>query len=82
MTDCEECRNRFERRIVVLEMQSENYKKCHDLEMVRSSHLSGALQRIFEIARDNMWFPCSYEDHKACDEDAKLYTGERTEDRA
>ena len=46
-------------------------------EQKRSTHLGNTLQSIYGTAKDNMYYPCSFEDHEAVDEEQKSYTGER-----
>jgi len=36
-------------------------------EQSRSAVLTNALQTIYGVAKENMWYPCSFEDHEKVD---------------
>lgn len=75
MSDCEGCKVKT-KQIIMLSEQCENHHHNLHTEKKRTVELSNALQAIHEIARDKMWYPCSFEDHEAVEADQKKYTGE------
>jgi len=46
------------------------------MEQKRSTHLANTLQSIYGAAKDNMYYPATFENFTAVDEEQKIYTGE------
>ena len=66
MKGCKDC-NFKDRVIRRLSDSAKNYKFHHKEEMKRNIALHHALQAVYEISKNNMWYPCSFEDHEKVD---------------
>lgn len=71
---CPECEKK-DLAIQHLTGANKNYKINLETEKIRTIALSNALQEIFKIAKDKMWYPCSFEDHEAVDREQEVWHG-------